>query len=221
MSLTIKENRSDFIVAPEGLHIARCYALIDLGQQENKHYANYSPKVLIGWELSDVRMKDGRPFVHFQRYTSSLNEKSKLRSLLESWRGKGFTPEELKGFNLKSILGAPCYLTLRHTIHAQTQKKWANVIGICRLPSAVQVPAMSNPLLYFDLDHYTESAYLALPENIRTKINLGDAPDKLPTATVHTTPETASPPDTASSLEALQEAEDAREAGAWNENVPF
>ena len=59
MSLTAKDNGGSFVLAPEGLHVARCYALIDLGDQLNKTYGNHSPKVLIGWELTDKLMADG------------------------------------------------------------------------------------------------------------------------------------------------------------------
>lgn len=173
MSLTAKDNGGSFVLAPEGLHIARCYTLIDLGEQINKTYGNRSPKVLIGWEFTDKLMEDGRPFIHMQTYTTSLSEKSNLRSLLEAWRGKGFTPEELKGFKLKTVLGAPCYITTKHSLNLQTQKKWSDVISICRLPAGVPCPTAVNPQVYFDLDEYSEAAYLAVPEGIRKKINLG------------------------------------------------
>lgn len=174
MSLTIKDNGNNFILAPEGLHIARCYALIDLGEQVNKSYGNKSSKVLIAWELSDKLMDDGRPFIQMQMYTSSLSEKSNLRSLLEAWRGRSFTPEELQGFKLKSVLGAVCYLTTKHVINQNTQKKWSNVISICRLPAGVPAPKSVNPLIYFDLDEYSDETYLAVPESIRKKINLNN-----------------------------------------------
>jgi hypothetical protein len=181
MSLTAKDNGGSFVLAPEGLHIARCYTLIDLGEQVNKTYGNRSPKVLIGWEFTDKLMEDGRPFIHMQTYTTSLSEKSNLRSLLEAWRGKGFTPEELKGFKLKTVLGAPCYITTKHSLNQQTQKKWSDVISICRLPAGVPCPAAVNPQVYFDLDEYSEAAYLAVPEGIRKKINLGCIAEASPT----------------------------------------
>ena len=79
MSLTLKENSYTFVLPPEGLHIARCYALIDLGKQLNPFYQNTLPKVLIGWEFPDTLMENGKPFAQFQRYTASLNEKAALR----------------------------------------------------------------------------------------------------------------------------------------------
>jgi hypothetical protein len=181
MSLTAKDNGGSFVLAPEGLHVARCYALIDLGEQVNKNYGNQSPKVLIGWELTDKLMADGRPFIHMQTYTTSLSEKSNLRGLLEAWRGKGFTADELKGFKLSNILGAPCYMTTKHSVNQNTQKKWSDVISICRLPAGVPCVPAVNPAIYFDLDEYSEAAYMAVPEGIRKKINLSGIANAHPT----------------------------------------
>jgi len=174
MSLTVKDKSNDFLPPPEGLHIARCYAVIDMGLQQNKTYNNSSPKVLIAWELTDKLMDDGKPFIQMQRYTASLSFKSNpnLRAHLEAWRGKSFTPEELKGFKLKNILGVPCYLTTKHTVNPRTNKTWSEVIGICRLPNGIACPPPINPGIYFDLDEFTEESYMAVPEGIRKKINL-------------------------------------------------
>ena len=184
MSLTVKETGNDFLPPPEGLHIARCYAVIDMGLQHNKTYNNSSPKVLIAWELTDKLMDDGKPFIQMQRYTASLSSQSKpnLRAHLEAWRGKSFTAEELKGFKLKNILGVPCYLTTKHTVNPRTNKTWSEVSGICRLPNNTVCPAPINKPIYFDLDEFTEEAYLAVPEGIRKKINLNGMNDHEPSS---------------------------------------
>jgi len=177
MSLTVKDNSKHFLPAPEGLHIARCYAVIDLGIQLNQHFNDYSPKVLIGWELPATLMQNGKPYIQHQRYTASLTESSHLRKLLEAWRGRSFTSEELDGFHLKNILGAPCYLSIAHKLNSKSQTIYSNVVGICALPDGTVCKEPFNPPLYFDLDEYTDVAYHSIPESIRQKINLtrGDA----------------------------------------------
>ncbi len=170
MSLTIKEHRT-FLPTPEGSYIARCYALIDLGMQYSKFYDVTLPKIMIGWELSDKLTEEGKSLVHFQRYTASLNTRSALRGLLEGWRGKNFTPEELAGFELKNILGAFCYLTIKQVLNLLTQQHWPKVIAICALPQLITCLPCVNKLIYFDLDNYSESDYLAVPEGIRKHIN--------------------------------------------------
>jgi hypothetical protein len=48
------------------------------------------------------------------KFTLSLHEKASLRKILQSWRGKAFTPEELKKFDVTTILGKPCLITVTH-----------------------------------------------------------------------------------------------------------
>jgi hypothetical protein len=173
MSLTVKDNGS-FIPAPEGLHIARCYGVVDLGKQLNKKYGTYSPKARLCWELSNAFMPNGKPFIQMQTYSSVISENSRLRPLLESWRGKPFTDQERKAFKLRSLLGMPCYLALKQVpmAGAESQQLWSNVVGIYRLPSTVICPPLITPTLFFDLDEYSEDAFFALPEPLQKQINL-------------------------------------------------
>jgi len=172
MSLMLKTNDPAFDLPPKGKHIARCFGLIDLGVQENKIYGTRSPKILICWELSDGLMADGRPYTIKQCYTASLNIKAKLRSLLESWRGKSFDTEELRGFQLENMLSEPCYLTIDHIVKENGKKYFAKVVDTSPLPLSVHYPELKNTPFSFNLDYYTEDSYLAIPEHIRKKINL-------------------------------------------------
>jgi len=172
MSLMLKNNDSTFNLPPKEKHIARCFRVIDLGIQENKTYGTNSPKVLIAWELSHALMPNGKPFTITQCYTASLNEKSKLRSLLEAWRGKNFDSEELHGFQLENMLTEPCYLVIDHIVKEFGKKHFAKVMDISPLPLSVPYPELKNTPISFDLDYYTEEGYLAVPEHIRKKINL-------------------------------------------------
>ena len=72
MGLIAKDSGGgDFERAPEGTHLARCYQIIDLGTQHSEYYGKSSRKVLIGWELSDEHMTDGRPFAVSTRWNSA------------------------------------------------------------------------------------------------------------------------------------------------------
>lgn len=173
MSLNLNMKDFYFIPAPEGLHMARCYAVIDLGLQMNRKYGNYLPKVLIAWELSDSLMEEGKPYVQMQQYTVSLNKSSLLRALLEQWRGRKFSIEELKTFQWKDVLGKPCYLTTQQSPNPKGDQPWSDIVSIGPLPSGVTCPPQVNPSVYFDLDNYTDAKYLALSERMRRKINLG------------------------------------------------
>lgn len=95
---------------PAGVYSAVCSKVYDLGVQEG-YEGKRQQKVVILWEL-DERKDNGERFLMSKTYTASLNEKAKLRQDLEAWRGRRFTPEELRGFDLDNILGAPCQLSV-------------------------------------------------------------------------------------------------------------
>jgi hypothetical protein len=142
---------SEFELPPAGTHIAVCYRVIDLGTQQGSF--NGQPKtqhkVLIGWELSDERMKDERPFSISQRYTWSMSEKATLRKHLESWRGQPFTSADFGpgGFNIKNILGVGCLITIQHVARPDG-RIFANVTGVSKLMKGMVTPPMVNERLY-------------------------------------------------------------------------
>lgn len=107
---------SKYVPAPEGLHNAACVDLIDLGIVETQW--GKQAKIKLVWELDPDTaglMADGRRFTISQRYTPSLHEKSRLHKDLKSWRGRPFTPEELAGFELETVIGAPCKILIQHS----------------------------------------------------------------------------------------------------------
>lgn len=75
-------------------------------------------------------MEDGRPFTVRKIYTASLHEKSNLHKDLKAWRGRPFTAEELAGFDLEKVLGAPCQVLVQHT--EKDGSVWANVAAVMK-----------------------------------------------------------------------------------------
>ena len=153
MSTTARNTDKDFPKAPAGTHVARCYQVIDLGHQKIvwNNEEKWQPKILLSWEiLGDERMEDGRPFAVSNRYTLSLSEKSALRPMLEAWRGKPFTNEEAREFEVKNVLGAYCMVNVIH--HTEGDKTYANIAAVMALPKGMTKPPAINPNLYFNLD---------------------------------------------------------------------
>jgi len=109
----------NFKTVPAGVFIGRCYELIDMGTQTNETgmYAGKSDhKIKIGFELFgddeegnpltiDVEGKE-MPLTITKDYTVSLHEKANLRKELAAWRGKDFTEEEAKAFDVSKLIGA-------------------------------------------------------------------------------------------------------------------
>ncbi|WP_210238339.1 hypothetical protein, partial [Mesorhizobium sp. M2E.F.Ca.ET.209.01.1.1] len=95
--------------------------VIDLGTQTNEYQGEVSTvrQIRLAWELTgddrlgsgaSFQMKNKEPFLVTEIVTLSLNERANLRRLLEGWRGRPFTEDELKGFDIVNLLGKPCLL---------------------------------------------------------------------------------------------------------------
>lgn len=144
---------TSFEQPPTGSHAARCIAIIDLGTQRSTYEgeAQIKRQVIVRWELPTELMTTGdfagKPFTVSKFYTASLHEKSGLRKDLASWRGRDFTPEELKGFDLKSVLGKACMLAV-----GLSEKGKAKVTSVMGLPKGITVPTQVNASFHFSLD---------------------------------------------------------------------
>lgn len=174
MSLIAKEeSKSTFKPIPEGTYTAVCNLLVDLGVHYNPTFDNRSEKVMIGWSIPDETYTDKEgntvPRTLTQEYTNSLSKKSNLRPMLASWRGKDFTAEELQGFSLRNVVGAPCMLNV---IHKQTKsgKTIATVAGVMRLPKSITPPKLNGDPILFDFDSDPLDQLARLPEWIANKV---------------------------------------------------
>lgn len=164
-----------FEQAPAGTHVARCYKLIDLGTtlQEFQGESRKRHQVLIGWELPNELMTTGefagQPFTASKFYTLSLHEKANLRGDLKNWRGRDFTDDELKGFDLQSVLGKPCMLSV--TIN---DKGKSEVSGVMALPKGTSVPDAANPNVYFSFDAFSQETFDTFSEKMQALIAKAD-----------------------------------------------
>lgn len=169
--MTVTESgNQDFELHPAGAFAARCFKLIDLGTQagEWQGKATASRKLLLSFETDEL-MADGRPFTISRRFTLSLAETAALRKFLESWRGRAFTPDELKnGFDLRKLLGAPCLINLTHSERAG--KTYANIASISPLPKGVSAQAAVNKPVIFDLDDVDMAVFDSLSQGLQKTI---------------------------------------------------
>lgn len=157
MGLTAKDKGGgDFTPIPEDLHLGVCYAIYDIGTQFSERFGKSVHKVVIVWELPKVRgqfERDGKtidlPRAISKKYTLSLHKKADMRKDLESWRGKRFTDQELKGFDLKKLLGAPCQIQVIH--NKVDEKTYANIAALTKAPTGTKITP-ENPTAFFSFE---------------------------------------------------------------------
>lgn len=122
---------TSFTPTPAGTHQAVCVDVIDKGLQPNKFKPGTTQqKIDIAWQIGETR-DDGKPYMVFKRYTLSINEKANLRHDLESWRGRAFTREEEMRFDVESVIGANCLVSIQHNTNGD--KTYANVMSVMPL----------------------------------------------------------------------------------------
>lgn len=114
MPILVRKPESSFDPCPEGLHHAVCVDVVDLGLQDTPW--GQKQKVDLRWQTDLVNDRTAKRFEVRKRYTASLHEKAKLRQDLECWRGRKFTEEELKAFDLEKLLGVNCQVQIIHTL---------------------------------------------------------------------------------------------------------
>ena len=142
-----------------GVYAARCFAVIELGTHTSEFKGETKDKkeIMIIWELNEL-MEDGRPFTVNWRGTNSLNEKGNLFKMLSGWRGKPFTQEELRKFEMKNILDKCCMINVSKET-SKAGKDYNKVITVMPLPKGMSVPPIVNPVVDFGINDMCTEEY--------------------------------------------------------------
>lgn len=134
MSFVVQYQSTEFTPAPSGTHRAVCVDVVDLGIQNtsfgDKHRARFV------WEIDETDEENGKPFNVYATMNVSLHENATMGALLRQWRGRDFTQEELAGFDVENVLGAPCLLTVEH--NTKDGRTFANVAAAVPMPKAME-----------------------------------------------------------------------------------
>lgn len=156
-----------------GSHIARCYSIADVGTHEDVYQGKPRSRrtVRISWEIpGETFEKDGKvqPLSIHRSYTFSLGEKAALRKDLENWRGRPFSAEELKAFDLSKLLGQPAMLSVIHK--TEDGKTYANVSGVSKPPKGLECPPQVNPSFEYSVAAHDQAAFDKLPDFMKDLI---------------------------------------------------
>lgn len=182
MSLMAKDSGGgSFTPVAPGMHLARCYRIVDLGTQKSEYQGQikHLKKVMLQFEVHGedesgkalVTAKN-EPMSISKNFTLSLAEKATLRKDLQAWRGKDFTSDELRGFELKNILGAWAMITAAKSI-GNNGKEYTNVISINPVPVAIKkagLPEGFNKLSMFVIDEPDMELFETFGNGLKEKI---------------------------------------------------
>ena len=182
MSLTAKDSGGgSFTPVAPGMHLARCYRIVDLGTQKSEYLGQikHIQKVMIQFEVhgEDENGKalvtaKGEPMSISKNFTLSLAEKATLRKDLQAWRGRDFTAEELRGFEVKNVLGQWAMITAAKSI-GNNGKEYTNIVSINPVPSAIKksgLPVGFNKLTMFVIKEPDMEIFETFGSSLKEKI---------------------------------------------------
>jgi hypothetical protein len=183
MSLIAKAeaNSSTFTPVPTGMHLGRCFRVVDLGTQKSTYKGTdkFQRKVLIQFEIhsedaqgNPLLTDKGEPMSISKRYTLSLYENSSLSKDLESWRGSAFTADERRGFDLEKLLGVWAMLNITKSI-GNDSKEYTNIETINPVPMQIKkagLPDPHNDTMIYSIQNSDEDTFNKLSESVRKTI---------------------------------------------------
>lgn len=165
-----------FELVPSGTHIARCYSMVHIGTVKEDYMGEQKQlnKVRLTWELpTETKVFDEKkgeqPFSISREFTLSMGESANLRKILEGWRGKGFTEEEAKRFDITKLLEKPCMVSVIHKV-SKGGKQYAMLSSVSALPKGIEVPPQINKTFCFSWAAFDQDQFDKLPEFLRNKM---------------------------------------------------
>lgn len=182
MAILATSNSQPKELIPSGNYIARCYQMLHIGtvRETIMGKEKFLNKVRIGWELpTELKVFDEKkgeqPRVISKEFTLSMYDKSNLRKMLASWRGKDFTEKEAESFDITKLLGVPCMLNIIHKPGKKDPSKTFEEIGsVSPLAKGVNCPDLINPTVVLQYDAFDYGIFENLPDFIKDKIKVSE-----------------------------------------------
>lgn len=163
MKFVANQPDGEFASPEPGTCIAALTGLIDLGTEpaSNPEFTARR-RLMMRWEL-DQEMKDGRRFIVNQWASVSFHERSKLRGIMESWRGRAYKPGEV--MNPKAALGRSAMVNV-----VINDRGYADIASVSPLPKKMEPLEPAGALLYWDMDEPDWDVWDQLSERLQERI---------------------------------------------------
>jgi hypothetical protein len=167
----------DFAPMEAGMYVARCVQMIQIGTVTENIQGKEKTlhKVRFGFEFPTEKKvfkeeKGEQPYFLSKEYTLSMHEKATLRLHLETWRGKKFTEEESKSFDVTRLLKVPCMINVVHKVSEKSGKTFAEIGSISPLMKGMVCPEQINETSLLCYDDFNEQLFESLPDFLKDKI---------------------------------------------------
>ena len=140
---------SKFTPHPEGQFVAKCVDVIDLGEVVTDFPGtpkSLSKKCALVFRTGQQNPENNEVIDIAAEFTVSMGDKANLRKFLEAWRGKAYTPEQIKdGVPLHKLTGNWGLLTIEHKKSGKG-RTYAKINSIAGVPALMlkHLPALDD-----------------------------------------------------------------------------
>lgn len=170
-----KPSKKNSFLIPSDSYTARCISIIDLGTQsiEWEKEIKLQRKIRFTFEIPDVmhvfnEEAGEQPAVVSKEFTLSMHEKGNLRPFINSWLGKQMSDAEAITFDIASLLGKDCFISIIHT--EKDGNTYANIGSISKTPSKMVCDPPINELVEFSIEEINTPKFEKLHAFIQDKI---------------------------------------------------
>lgn len=168
----------NYTLIEAGNYPGRCVQMIHIGTIEENIQGTIKKlnKVRLTWELP-TELKDGeegKPAIISKEFTLSLNEKATLRKYLASWRGRDFTEEQAKEFDLTVLIGIAGLVNIIHKPNKDGSKIYAEIGSISPMPRGMICDPQINTSKILSYDDFDEEFFNSLPDYLKDKVRSSD-----------------------------------------------
>lgn len=180
---------------PAGQYLAVCVGVYDLGEQYSEKFKNYSPKIMISFDIPTLTIEvEGKqePRQLSREFTISGKNNSKLRAFISSWNGTQYSDEAFGEFDPLTQIGKPAMIN----VLLNETGEYANIDTIMPLFPGLPAPTSPTPLRVWDMDNWDDKAFEDLPAWVQEKIKKSSQYQKehVPQTDVMVQPVTAAQP---------------------------
>lgn len=174
--LTAKRPEKTYTIISQGTHLARMYSLVHVGtvseeyQGEMKDFNKIRVTFEFPQELHTFKEENGpQPIVLSQEYNLVMGDKSKLRKLISGILGKNLTEDEAYAFDVTSLLGKECLLSIIHKVSAAGNTR-AEISSASPLMKGQTCPPQVNPTFLLTYQDWDQAKFDGLPQFIKDKM---------------------------------------------------
>lgn len=183
--IVARGSESKFKPHPDGQFVGQCVDMIDLGEHVHSFAGDdqyIEQRCAIVYRTGQKNPDTGDYIDVNKEFTVSMGERSNLRKHLEQWRGKAYTPEQVKaGVQLDRLTGNHALLTIAQKPNKAGTRTYAEITACVGVPDMMKA-ACQDYYDYIRADFWTtrKAEYAAEVARFRSEMATPPAHEEAP-----------------------------------------